>query len=287
MDEIFKQKVLDMFSSRTSFRVAVPDGLFHADAVFCVALLRYLSREYGFTLEVYRTKDPTLLSKVDMRIGVGGAYSEATLDFDHHGCASYLYHPEGVKRTAISLLCEWCMTPVFYLPFKEKYLLGLEYQDNNGHSHPKYPSMGTFVRVMLPAYEEDRNMDVAFDEAVLVAEVILKRCFKTVEGMLKAEEQFSFIVEESIADGQILVLRRRIPIISSLHPEVAFYILKTSERYSVVALNDHVLKKSLRGLKGEQIKQATGHSGIFTHAGGLTACMNTLEGAKELCARSL
>ena len=285
--EIFKKSILDLLSSKNSLSVAVHDGLFHSDDVFCVALLRKLAKECCFELKLYRTREPQILSAVDMRVDVGGRYFEESLDFDHHQKDDALMQTEGVKHAAIGLLCKWCMTPEFYQIFKEQYLLGLEYQDNNGKSHPKYSSIGFWVQPMLPAFGEELNINEAFEDTVKIAEVILERCLKTVEGLLKAEEELPNLINESIAGGKILILKKRVPILQQLHPELAFTILCMDTGYSFLGVNGHLLPPHLRGLRGEQIAQKCGYEGVFTHPGGFTGTMCTLEGAKEICVRSL
>ena len=283
----FKKSVIDLLSSKNSLSVAVHDGLFHSDDVFCVALLRRLAKECGFELKLYRTRDPKILSAIDMRVDVGGRYSEETWDFDHHQKDEALMQPEGVKHAAIGLLCKWCMTPEFYQIFKAQYLLGLEYQDNNGKSHPMYSSIGFWVQPMLPAFGEECDVNEAFENAVKIAEVILERALKTVEGLLKAEEELPNLINESIAGGKILVLKKRVPILQQLHPELAFTILQVDAGYSFLGVNGHLLPPHLRGLRGEQIGRKCGYEGVFTHPGGFTGTMCSLEGAKEICVRSL
>jgi len=284
---IFKKAVIEQLNSKPIWSVAVHDGVVHADDVFCTALLRRLAKECGFELKLYRTREPKILKAVDMRVDVGGRYSVATLDFDHHQKDEALMQPEGIKHAAIGLLCKWCMVPEFYQIFKEQYLLGLEYQDNNGKSHPKYSSVGFFVQPMMPAYGEDLDINEAFEIAVGIAETILDRCIKTVEGLLKAEEELPTLIEESIAGGQIIILKKRVPIMQQRHPTLAFSILRLDSGYSFLGYNGHLLLPHLRGLRGEQIERKCGYSGVYTHPGGFTGTMDTLEGAKEICVRSL
>ena len=285
--KIFKQEIIKQLSARTHLSVAIHDGCFHSDDIFCVALLRRLSTECGFKLELYRTREPQILANVDMRVDVGGCYSERSWDFDHHQKDDSLMQPEGIKHASIGLLSKWCMTPLFYQMFKEKYLLGLEHQDNTGKTHPKYSSIGFFVQPMLPAHKEELDINEAFEQTVEIAEIILNRCFKVVEGLMKAEEEFPSMIEESIADGKILVLKNRVSFMPQLHPELAFTIIKVDKGYSFVGVNDHYLKPHLRGLKAEQIEQACGYTGLFTHPSGFTGTMHTLQGAKEICVQSL
>lgn len=287
METIFKAEILTAVAKKEVLNVAVHNGVFHSDDVFSVALLRRLTKECGTTLNVVRTRDAKELEKADMRVDVGGKYNEATLDFDHHQNDPELLQPEGIKYAAIGLLSKWCLKPEFLVLFREKYLLGLEHQDNTGKPHPQYSSIGFMVQPFVPAYGEKPDFDAHFEAAVEVAEIVLDRCIKTVEGQLQSEADFPSTVEESLNDGKVVVLKHWLPITHSLHPELAFTIVPVPAGYSIVGINGHLLKQDVWGLNGEQIKQACGYDGVFVHKGGFTATMKTLEGAKTLCLQSL
>jgi len=268
--------------------MAVHDGMFHADDVFCVALMRKLAKVCDFELKVYRTRNPQLLQAVNLRADVGGRYDEMSLDFDHHQKDERMEQPEGIRHAAIGLMCHWCMDDAFYRVFKDKYILGLEHQDNTGKPHPKYSSIGFAIQPFLPAYGEEADLNEAFEKAVAVAEIIFERCLVTVEGIIKAEEELPEAIVESLCDGQILVLNKRLTLWPPFHKNLAFAIIPVGKRgYSFLSFNNHLLKPNLRGLKGEKIQEVTGYSGTFTHPDGFTGTMDTLEGVKEICLRSL
>ena len=60
--------------------IAVHDGVFHADDVFAVAILKIINED----IEIIRTRDDEVLATADMRLDVGGRYNPETGDYDHH-----------------------------------------------------------------------------------------------------------------------------------------------------------------------------------------------------------
>ena len=140
---MFKKNILEEFNGRESLTVAVHAGNFHADDVFSVALLKKLCNTCDIELKVIRTRDYKKLQKADMRVDVGGRHNPTTLDFDHHQeNDTSLDQPENIKHAAIGLLAQWCLEEDSLKIFRYKYVLGLEYQDNMGTPHEKYPSIG-------------------------------------------------------------------------------------------------------------------------------------------------
>jgi len=287
---IFKQDILEKLGEYETLNVAIHDGGFHSDDVFSVCLLRRLCTEAGVSLNIVRTRDCEKLAAADMRVDVGGKHCPATLDFDHHqrNDAS-LEQPNGIKHAAIGLLAQWCMEENFLKVFREKYLYGLEFQDNNGRSHEKYNSIGFFVQPFLPAYGQKENLDELFWQAVIVAEVIFDRAIKTAQGICQCEEELPEATEEVLADGKILVLNRFMPLQPFLHPEVSFTIVRKPKDagFTFSGMNGHLIKPEWRGYKGEDLTKACGFEGEFTHPAGFTGTMKTLEGAKALCLASL
>ena len=285
---MFNKDIIEKISQHEVLNVAVHDGLFHADDVFSVALLQRLCTTCNTKLNIVRTRDNDKLRKADMRVDVGGIHNPETLDFDHHqrNDAS-LEQPEGIKHAAIGLLCQWCLSEDFLKIFREKYILGLEYQDNNGRSHEKYNSIGFFVQPFLPVYGQKENLDDLFWQAVQIADTILDRAIKTTEGILRCEQELPAETLEVLAGGKVLILNKFMPIQPYLHPEIAFTIVKAQKGYSFNGMNGNLIKKDFRGLNGKDIAKVTGYDGVFTHAGGFTGTMATLEGAKAICLASL
>ena len=67
----------DVLAARKAIKVAVHDGMFHADELLAVTLLTEALG--GVEVEILRTRNPQRLAEVDLRVDVG----EGLLD--HHG----------------------------------------------------------------------------------------------------------------------------------------------------------------------------------------------------------
>lgn len=290
MKSIFKTVIIEKMAEYQTLNVAVHDGGFHADDVFSICLLKRLCAEAGVSLNIVRTRDCEKLAAADMRVDVGGRHNPETLDFDHHQRGDKSLEQEnGIKHAAIGLLAQWCMEESFLNIFREKYLFGLEYQDNNGRSHEKYSSIGFCIQPFLPAYGQKEDLDELFWKAVSVAEIIFDRAIKTAEGILQCEEELPEATEEVLANGKILVLNRFMPLQPFLHQGLCFTIVRKPKDagFTFSGLNGHLIKPEWRGFKGEDLAKACGFEGEFTHPAGFTGTMKTLEGAKALCLASL
>lgn len=285
--KIFKREILETLSNITTLNVAIHNGLFHADDVYSVILLRQLAKECGFKLNVIRTRDPKVLATVDMRVDVGGKWCEETLDFDHHQNDERLMQPEGIKHAAIGLLCQWCMTPEFLSYFRPRYILGLECQDTTGKQHEKYASIGTVVPAFNPAYGEPEDFDRHFNLAVEALEPVFLRAIESTQGAIRAEEEFESKKLESLAGGKVVVFPHFVPVDTTKHPEVMFTIFPQNGGFVFKGYRGTVVKPEFRGLRGNEVLAKTGYEGVFTHHTGFTGTMKTLEGAKALCLQSI
>ncbi len=287
MKEIFKQNVITQMSNYSELVVATHNFAFHADDVFCIALLKELETICNFKLKVIRTRDESLLRTADMRVDVGLKYSEETLDFDHHQNDQSLIQEEGIKHSAFGLLCQWCMNEDFLKIYKRNCVLGLEYQDNTGKIHEKYSSIGNFIYTFLPAYEEQTFYDEMFDEAVLVASIILRRSLITTLGFLKAENDAQSAITEKIANEKIIVMNKRVVIQHFLHPNWRFIISPDpSGGWGFLGINGQLIKENLRGLNPHELEKR-GYKGKFIHIGGFTGILDELKDVKEICINSL
>ena len=195
--------------------------------------------------------------------------------------------PEGIKHSAFGLLCKWCMNEDFLQIYKRKYVLGIEHQDNTGRLHEYYGSLGYFVHTFLPAYGEDISVDSAFEDALVVAEVIFERSVKIIQGILQGEKELQTMIVEKLADDRIIVLNRSIYILPELHPNWKFVISPhPSGGWCFLGMNGQLICKDIRGLNAKELKKR-GVNGKFIHIGGFTGILDELNDVKEICINSL
>lgn len=89
-------------------KVAIHNGVFHADDVFAVASMRILNP----TIEVIRTRDENVWALADFRVDVGQKFNPETGDFDHHQLGFNERHPSpnldkyshGPKKSSVGLI---------------------------------------------------------------------------------------------------------------------------------------------------------------------------------------
>jgi uncharacterized UPF0160 family protein len=82
-------------------KVAVHDGNFHPDDVFCVATLSIL---HNGNIKVIRTRDENIYSKADYVLDFGGEYNPKKNRFDHHQAGGAGLRANKISYSAFGLL---------------------------------------------------------------------------------------------------------------------------------------------------------------------------------------
>ncbi len=286
MKKNFKAEVLERLSSFGTLNVAIHDGAFHADDLFSIALLEELCEYSSCTLRVIRTRDSELLAKADMRVDVGGKFSIETLDFDHHQNDQSLVQNNGIKHSAFGLLCQWAMTGDFQNIYREKFVLGIEAQDNTGKNHPSYLGVGFMVQSFLPAYGTNENFDEMFELARAVVRTLFKRTLVATQGFLAAEEDAKASIVSEAADG-IVVMNKRVTILPFLHPEWKFVVSPDpTGGWSFLGLNGNVVPVRYRGLNSASLAEL-GLKGKFIHVAGFTGSLENQTDVINICKEAI
>lgn len=189
-------------------RIYTHSGVFHADDVFCVALLRNL----GCEAEIVRTfKVPETLGDGEIVLDLGGEF-DGISRFDHHQ-ADGPVRENGVKYAAFGELVKAlgiCNEQGFE-SFDEKFVCGIDARDNGQFELlGMYPSpVGDTIKEFIPSWDSSQSMDEAFKAAISFAQGILEREFKNRRSAAKAREIVLEAAERS-EDG-IVVLPRFCP----------------------------------------------------------------------------
>lgn len=287
MRKIFKAEVLERLSSFGTLNVAIHDYAFHADDLFSIALLEELCEESKCRLNVLRTRNAELLAKADMRVDVGGRFSIETLDFDHHQNDQALMQKNGIKHSAFGLICQWAMTGVFHEIYREKFVLGIEAQDNTGKNHPSYLGVGFMVQSFLPAYGTNENFDEMFELARAVVRTVFKRTLVATQGFLAAEEDAKASIVSEEADGQIVVMNKRVTILPFLHPGWKFVVSPDpTGGWSFLGLNGNVVPERYRGLNSTSLAEL-GLKGKFVHVSGFTGSLENQTDVINICREAI
>ena len=200
-----------MTKTNKKIKATVHNGVFHADDVICVAMLRYF---YGKdNVEVVRTRDKKTFEECDFILDVGGKdlITEDQVWLDHHQPDS-LIRENGVKAAACGKLADVLWEGQTWLPeFHKIFLDGVEAQDNGQDAAELgiLPSSVSFVNAFVPNWDSNESMDKAFMEAVEIIEVILEKEIQRCISKANAETLVKKAINES-SEG-VLILPQFMP----------------------------------------------------------------------------
>lgn len=218
------------FVRKPIVKVAVHNGIFHADDVLCVALLDIVTP--ANELKVYRTRDKNVLEKCDFILDVGckDLVTRDQVWFDHHQEEVETdFYPNGIKKAACGKLFEFLWNnELFQLAYDleddqlfldiiktkilEKIFYPIEAQDNgqtiDGIENNKF----SFVKSLLPPFNEQSTYEMyeSFQNAVVIVENIFNNIIKNIIADAFGEMQVTYTLEEQTY-GDILVLPEYFP----------------------------------------------------------------------------
>lgn len=300
---------------RGSVRVVVHDGIFHADDVMCVALIKALS---PLPVEVVRTREIDDYKGEGFILDVGGEDGEGDdfLHLDHHQEDSGA-RENGVKMAACGKLADWIFrdAPGILSELHRQFLAQIEAMDNG----QEMPELGahvlsfvyTFNGTWLEVDENERRRagdasirayaDEAFDEAVRVAVLIVGRMLRRIVDDMAAEP----LVDEAIRRSErgIIYLDKYMPWKPSVIKEnkrrkergefeknplllIVFPGMDKNYHIQCVPVDFHTFEDEINlpecwaGLSGEALAEATGiDDAVFCHKGRFMAIFRSKESA--------
>lgn len=211
-------------------KVITHDGVFHADDVFAVTILRGTFD----ASEVVRTRDEEQMLGPDVVIvDVGGEYDEYRNRFDHHqpGGAARRHYGDQEEYAAAGLVWrhfgaryvtrqlrdllpgdnETTMVPRSIARKVDRTLIRhIDAADTGARSGVGY-SVSAVISSMNPTFTEDANPDDAFREATNVAEVILNRAVAYAYAEEMADKEVLAALNREAYLERALVLERFVP----------------------------------------------------------------------------
>lgn len=259
-------------------------GRFHADDVFCAALLKILNPQIHIVRQNSIPEGYTGLV-FDLE---GGKY-------DHHGERA-VYRENCVRYASFGLLWKeygTCLvSEKMAKAFDESFVQPLDQQDNNGGNN----LLCRAITQANPKWDEkDSDPDTCFFQAVEFAKYILENEIKSMHSAERAEKTVLECLHK--AKNGIVILPKGMPWKALLIPEEVYYVVYPSPRggfnaQAVPARTDSQQCKvpfpeEWRGKRGE-LDLLTGLRGlIFCHEHGylLGACSE--EAAEKACVLSL
>ncbi len=255
-------------------------GRFHADDVFCAALLRMLRGDIriyrGFTI-------PKNFSGIVFDIGEG--------KYDHHQKNSER-RPNGVAYASFGLL--WREYGQVFLSekqaayFDEKFIQPLDIDDNTGTGHVLAVLLGSYN----PVWDEERDSDEAFFEAVAVAQSLLYNRLRSIAAVERGQDEVKKALTE-MKNG-VVVLKKYVPWKPVLIPSEAAFAVFPSPRggFSVQCVprdyagktgNKIPMPPEWHAAPAAELQRITGVVDVtFCHASGFMCTVGSMEGALKL-----
>jgi uncharacterized UPF0160 family protein len=288
-------------------RVGTHSGSFHADEVFALAVLRMAKGP----LEIVRTRSPEKLATCALRVDVGRRYDPETGDFDHHQ-GDVGERENGIRYASFGLIWkafgeELAGSPEVAASIDGRVVAPIDAGDNGQELYEPlvdgavpYAVPGVIAAMNPPWDAEDgANAErAAFDEAVDLAEGILRRELQASQGRARAADLVRAALERA-TDPRILELDRGMPWRGVVRdaPEVLFVVSPRSRgdwSLQAVPAGDHgfanrlALPESWAGLEGEPLQQVTGVAdAVFCHVARFMAVAGSRDGVLVLARQAL
>lgn len=177
-------------------KIYTHSGVFHADEVCAVALLKIL----GFTGEVCRVgKLPAEIEDDAIVLDIGGKYDDVKY-FDHHQVDAPV-RETGVKYATFGLLVKHfgiCDEPGFET-FDRFFAAGIDARDNGQWDLAKdFPSpIGNVVNLFNPVWDSDVSENAAFEQAVALVKQLLELEFNKRRSAVRADSVVFKAIDES------------------------------------------------------------------------------------------
>ena len=264
-----KMDILEMWADETKHpkKIVVHGGVFHADDVMCVAILRTLFPEIKIE-RVFKAPEPEE-GVIIADIG-GGKY-------DHHQPDARL-RKDGCKYAACGLIYEdfgpllWPDMDSFE-SFRDRYIIPIENTDNGLEPNPLSSAIHAFNPTWDCSDEEVRNNQ--FMKAVSMLQGIIQEEMRQAQANAQAKQA----VEEAIAaaDNGLCVLDEYLP--TNLFAGKANFIISPSLRggYQLLTVkkNNDTMEDMISLPESWLENKPEGCT--FVHQGRFIASFNTLE----------
>lgn len=190
MTNLISTNARNFLNSKNVLSIQVHSGVFHADDVCVVALLKAVA---GLNLKVIR--DFKIHEDTDIVADVGMEYSYddfKQLRFDHH--QDLPLRADGTKPSALGLVADWLLDPALRAKL-DRYITPVERQDNGQELRKGEVNYFSFVACFNSCWNEGISQDTQFCKAVEMAKAIWERIFASIEAEAEATE----IVADAIA----------------------------------------------------------------------------------------
>lgn len=283
--------------------IVTHNGAYHADDVFALAILTSIYPDATIT----RTRDTSSIETADIVVDVGYEYNPETNRYDHHQPSFQEQRIDGTPYAACGLIWKHFYKALCTEEEAEiidsRLFAGIDAIDNgkpfgkNEYGTKPY-TITKVVETFMPTFQETKDYDEAFNEAVSFAKTILQRELANAKAQIAAKH----IVREALetyADKDYVVIEQYCPwkttVIKESNKKLGIFgrsdgawavstIPTEFESYDA-RLN---LPATWAGLQDEALAQVTGvKDAIFCHKARFIAAARSKEGAIKLAELAL
>ncbi len=294
-----------IMTTQTPLRIAVHDGVFHADDVFAVAILKIIHKD----IEIIRSRDEAVLAQAQMRLDVGGKYAPESGDFDHHLVDGAGERKNGIPYASCGLIWKHFGSQIAKTKNQFEYIdkrliqsidaIDCGYSVGEEDLIIQHYSVSDAIDVFNPVwFKIEEGHDRAFSEAVDFAVKLILLELDRAIGFDKARSIITEAVENA-TNPHLLVLDRYCPwqIIINEYPDILYVVFpSTTGDWRVRAVPRQMggfacrkqLPEAWAGAKKEHLAAITGVSdALFCHPARFIAGAVSKDGALVLAHKAL
>ncbi len=291
-------------------QIATHNGLFHADEVFALAVLKLVFEKSNKTLEIIRTRDLEKIALADIVVDVGGEHKSSKKRFDHHQKGNAGVRKNGIPYASFGLVWKAFGKKIttnteVWEAIDRKLVCPIDALDNGvSVSTPITLGVGEYsVSQMVSAIgnsHEENDRDLAFEKAIDVAIMVLRGEINKSEAKIEGERLVTSEIKKQ-NEPEVLVLEKYLKWHDAVEKfsNIKFVIFPDSfsTKWCIQAAHDDAdgfggdrisFPQEWRGLMNSDLDTVTGLNGsVFCHTGGHFAHMSTMEGAIELANKAI
>lgn len=283
--------------------IVTHNGAYHADDVFALAILKLIHPE----AKIVRTRDEQIIASADIVVDVGYIYDPDKNRFDHHQPEFTDTREEGTPYSACGLVWKHFFKKLCSKDeaamVDSRLICGIDAIDNgfpfgNNKFGTKPYGLSKIMEIFMPTFQEEKEYDVAFAEAVGLAQLILKREIAVSKASIAAKS----IVRKALLEYE----KEDFVVIDQYCPWKTTVIKESDKKLGVFGRSDGAwavctvptemesfdsridLPLAWAGLQNEDLAKVSGvKDAIFCHKARFIAAAKSKEGAIKLARLAL
>lgn len=290
--------------------IATHDGIFHADEVFALAVLKLYFETEKKEVQIIRTRDLEQIYQADTAVDVGGEYSKLKNRFDHHQKQKPTGRKNGIPYASFGLIWKHFGKKItsnkkVWEAVERKLVTPIDALDNGVNlSTPIYKGINEYTNAYIisaisSAFEKDQS-HLAFEKALEFAGLVVIGEIKKAEAKIEGEK---LVAEEITKQGKpaVLVLEKyitwEVAVSKCKNIKLVIFPDNDSTRWCIQAARDNLevfggdrisFPKGWRGLSNEDLVAVSGITdSVFCHTGGFFAVAKSKTAAAEMAIKTI